>query len=355
MGDIPIKKSNDILVVQSNKEVYFNVYGYDIDNPNVIVNPYGNSPLTALVMFETNDYSEVSIVIKGKYDNDISYTFNKDKYHYIPIYGLYADSDNTIVIKTEGKEKIINIKTDNLPDDFIYSDNMNNDNYSFYNPKYPYAIDSYGDVRWYLNRKYYGNITMLDDSNIIIGSDEYIDGSSTISFYKMNLLGKIYSEYLIKDQYKGFNTIYNDNIIISSNMYLVMDLQTGMVLKKVKDYDENNNNIFNLYNNTLNYSIIKPNRYGKLKETSTFNKNIHLLKYTKYKGNDIIISMDYNRIKVENNTDDIIYVILDKFLDKRIYEVEQDRYINLEGLNGKYNVYYKIGKKIYKTNYYIEV
>ena len=65
--------------------------------------------------------------------------------------------------------------------------------------------------------------------------------------------------------------------------------------------------------------------------------------------------MDYNRIKVENNTDDIIYVILDKFLDKRIYEVEQDRYINLEGLNGKYNVYYKIGKKIYKTNYYIEV
>ena len=73
MGDISIKIEKDVLEVQSNKEVYFNVYGYDMDNPNVIVNPYGNSPLTALVMFTSNDYSEVSVNINGKYDNDIIY------------------------------------------------------------------------------------------------------------------------------------------------------------------------------------------------------------------------------------------------------------------------------------------
>ena len=113
-GNTSIKKEKDILSVQSNKEVYFNGYGYSLDNPNVIINPYGNSPLTGIAMFETSDYSEVSISVNG----DINYTFGKNKHHIIPIYGLYADYDNTIVLRSENKEKVINIKTDKLPDDF---------------------------------------------------------------------------------------------------------------------------------------------------------------------------------------------------------------------------------------------
>ena len=38
---------------QIEKEKEFTIEGYTLDNPNVIVNPYGNSPLTALVIFET--------------------------------------------------------------------------------------------------------------------------------------------------------------------------------------------------------------------------------------------------------------------------------------------------------------
>ena len=65
-GNKKIKEEKDILDIQTNKEVYFSGYGYSIDNPNIIVNPYGNSPLTAIVMFETNDYSNVSISVKSK-------------------------------------------------------------------------------------------------------------------------------------------------------------------------------------------------------------------------------------------------------------------------------------------------
>lgn len=358
MGGNSIKMEKDILEVQSNKEVYFNVYGYDIDNPNVIVNPYGNSPLTALVMFTSDDYSETSATIKGKYDNDISYTFSKDKYHYIPIYGLYPDYDNTLIIRCEGGEKIINIKTEGLPEDFTYSADMNYDNYSFYNVNYPYAIDSYGDVRWYLNEHYFGNITMLDNSNIIIGSNSYNEEkNSTISFYRMNLLGKIYGEYLLKDNYCGLNSVYEDNIVIKSDKYLVIDLQTGNVTNELEEIDESifNNNIFNLYNNTVNYNISKSVRFGKLSETKTDKKSIHLLNYSKYKDDDISVSMDSNRIKVTNNSDNDIYIIFDKFLNKKIYKVEKLKYINLEGLSGKYNIYYKIKNKVYKTDYYIEV
>ena len=359
MGSKSIKVEKDVLTLQSNKEVYFNVYGYDIDNPNVIVNPYGNSPLTALIMFTSSDYSEASVIIKGKYDNDINYTFSKDKYHLIPIYGLYADYNNTVIIRCEGNEKIINIETTALPNDFIYSESMDYDNYTFYNVNYPYAIDSYGDVRWYLNNHYFGNITMIDNSNIIIGSTHYTEEEdSTISFYRMNLLGKIYGEYLIKDNYYGLNSIYEDDIIIKSDgKYLLVDLQNGNIIQELSEIDENifNNNKYDLYNNTLNYSLSKSGRFGELSETKTSKDSIYLLKYSKYKEDNISVSMDVNRIKVINNSEDDVYVILDKFLNKKSYKVEKLKYINLKGLKGKYNIYYKINGKVYKTDYYVEV
>ena len=41
-GNVSIKRDRDILSIQSNKEVYFNSYGYSIDNPNVIVGMIGS-------------------------------------------------------------------------------------------------------------------------------------------------------------------------------------------------------------------------------------------------------------------------------------------------------------------------
>ena len=357
MGGTPVKKERDIFTVQSNKEVYFNVYGYDIGNPNIIVDPYGNSPLTALVMFTSDDYSEVSVTIKGKYGNDINYTFSNDKYHLIPIYGLYADYNNTVIIRCEGSEKIINISTSSLPKDFLFSENMVSDNYSFYNNGYPYATDSYGDVRWYLNEHFFGNVTLLDNGNVIVGSNEYNDEDSTLSFYRMNLLGKIYSEYLLDNGYYGVNTNFEGNIIVKSDKYLVMDLQTGNIIDELDEIDGGDtvNNIFDLYNGAINYTIYEPNRYGRLNETDMVTKDISLLKYSKYKENDIDIKIDMNRITVNNNGDEEVFIILDKILDKRIYEVVDTKYINLEGLKGKYTIYYKINKKVFKTDYYVEV
>lgn len=379
-GNTSIKKEKDILSVQSNKEVYFNGYGYSLDNPNIIINPYGNSPLTGIVMFETSDYSEVSISVNG----DINYTFSKNKHHIIPIYGLYADYDNTIVLRSEGKEKVINIKTDKLPDDF--GEVLCDGNYSFYNGNYPYASDSNGNVRWYLNKKYYGDITVYKD-NIIIGNDSYTEDNHSTGIYRMNFLGKVYGEYLLSDDYYG-NSIYDDgNIYALSKNIVMIDSQTGTIsnLGKNDNYSYINvidgnvivgkedkfysvkdkkfseveasgkSNIYSFYDDISEYKIVKGVRYGKLTTTNRYDKDISIIKYDKYDGKDINIKMDVNRISIYNNTGKDVYLILDKLFDKRIYEVKDTKYVNLNGLKGKYTIYYRIDGKVYKTDYYIEV
>lgn len=388
-GNVKIDGEKDILAVQTNKEAYFNCYGYTVDNPNIIVNPYGNSPLTAIVMFTTDGYSEVSIKVLSKDGNsDINYTFSKDKYHLIPIYGLYADYDNKVVISSEGKVNTINIKTDKLPDDFEFTSEECNSNFTFYNTNYPYAVDANNEVRWYFNRHYYGNITVLDNSTIVIGSDKYTEDGNSISFYKISMLGKIYNEYLLSDSYYGFNAKYNDGLLVLSDKLLLIDFQTGEIIREYArndSYDYLNvdgddiivgkngeylkvledeieeasytlmNNVYNFYNNTSNYKIVPSNRFGNLKETSLSDKSVFLLHYKKGMPEGISLYQEVNRLAIYNESDDIVYIILDKFLDKRIYEVNDIKYINISGLSGKYTVYFKVKDNIYKTDYYIEV
>lgn len=388
-GDNLILTYKDIFTIQSNKEVYFTPYGYSIDNPNLIVNPYGNSPLSAIVMFDTDGYSEVSITIKGKNDDgDINYTFSSNKHHLIPIYGLYADYDNIVIIRSESKEKVINIKTEPLPVDFEYVNDSGSDNFSFYNGNYPYAVDINNDVRWYLNSNYYGNITTITDSRIIIGNDKYNEDGTSSGIYEMNLLGKIYNEYLLSNSYYGYNTIYNDNIIVLSDKVMCIDRQTGEVIDKLFDNDNYdyigayNDNIivhndegfyeyrdgklndidysleyssYSLYNDTGNYRVIEPKRYGSLNKTEGSDKRISLFKYEKGDLGDIDISMDNERVTVTSKNSDKVYVVFDKLFDKKVYEVSGTKYINNTSFNGKYTIYYSINDKVYKTNYYIEV
>ena len=61
---------SSLIEQQKNKEKNFKIDGYTIDNPNVILNPYGNSPLTAWILFETE--KEVEIKILGAIDENFA-------------------------------------------------------------------------------------------------------------------------------------------------------------------------------------------------------------------------------------------------------------------------------------------
>ena len=84
---------------QQEEEQSFSAEGYSLESPKVILNPYENSPLTALILFETDQEVAPEVTIVGKDDlSTYHHTFSSAKEHYLPIYGLYADYENTVRI-----------------------------------------------------------------------------------------------------------------------------------------------------------------------------------------------------------------------------------------------------------------
>lgn len=249
---------SSLIEKQEKIEEKFQIKGYKIDNPNVILNPYGNSPLTALILFETNNKVSPTITIKGK-DNlsTFTHTFNASKKHYLPIYGLYANYNNEVTIeyndKNETIKKIINIKTDKLPNNMVLptsvkadKSKLNNDLY-FYTPSssgYTCAYDVNGDVRWYLSNYALWKIDRLQNGHLLVSTERLVNNPYYMTgLYEMNLLGKIYVEYSLEGGYHhDYYEMPNGNLLIASDDfnnddgtvedYIVeLDRLTGNIIK----------------------------------------------------------------------------------------------------------------------------
>ena len=240
------------------KEQEFTIKGHTIDNPNIILNPYGNSPLTALILFETKKSVSVKITVVGKDKlSTFTHTFKKTIKHQLPIYGLYADYNNKVIIEYEEGNKTIkktvNIKTDKLPDnialpDYVYADKekLSNDLY-FYTPSstgYTCAYDINGDIRWYLSNYALWKIDRLENGNLLVSTERLINSSYYMTgLYEMNLLGKIITEYSLEGGYHhDYYEMENGNLLIASDDfynedgtvedYIVeLDRVTGQIVK----------------------------------------------------------------------------------------------------------------------------
>ena len=235
---------------QADTEEAFESDGYTLENPNVILNPYGNSPLTALVIFETDKESEVKIEIKGKdVLSTYSHVFPKDKIHYIPVYGLYADYNNEVLIEVNGEQKVLNIKTDKLPDDFILpskvikdESKLSNDLY-FFTPSskgYTCAYDVNGDVRWYLDERAIWEINRLENGHLLLSTERLVnDPYYSTGLYEIDMLGKIYMEYSLPGGYHhDYFEMKNGNILVATD-----DFDSGMVEDYIVEIDRNTGNI----------------------------------------------------------------------------------------------------------------
>lgn len=256
----PVDIEEDIIAYQKNREteILANT-NYSIDNPNVILDPYNISPLTAVVIFETSDLSTATVTIEGKDgDKDITNTFLPSKVHILPIYGLYPDYNNTVIISSSGEEKTLTIKTNPLPDDLENGKSLDSDNENEFffttsaNGK-PVGYDKNGNIRWYLNKNYKWDFMRLSNGHILMGNDHLMsDPYYSIGLVEMDMLGKVYFEYNIPGGYHhDVYELSNGNFLVASNNfgsgtvedYIVeIDRNTGEIVKKIDLYDLMPNN-----------------------------------------------------------------------------------------------------------------
>lgn len=256
MNSQAVSKVESLITKQSHIEDKFKLDGYTIDNPNVIINPYGNSPLTALVIFQTDNPVSPTVTIQGKDDlTTFSHTFDESTNHYLPIYGLYADAANTVKISyrdsTTEINKELTITTDPLPTDLatpteVTADKsqLTNDLY-FYTPSsqgYAVAYDVNGDVRWYLDQQATWEINRLRNGHLLISTERLVNTPYyTTGLYEMDLLGKVYTEYNLPGGYHhDYFEMPNGNLLVATNDF---DNEHGTVEDIIVELDRSTGNI----------------------------------------------------------------------------------------------------------------
>ena len=249
-----VEQTISLVEKQGDLEDDFTSEGYTIDNPKIIVNPYEISPLTALVIFETEEEVSPTVTVVGEDEHStFTHTFDANTVHYLPIYGLYADASNEVIISYGDVEKKVAIKTEALPEDFIMptrveaqKSKLDNELY-FFSPSssgYTCAYDVNGDVRWYLTINALWDINRLDNGHLMVSTERLVNSPYYMSgLYEMDLLGKIYTEFSLEGGYHhDYFELPSGNLLVASNDFnnddgtvedviVELDRNTGKIVK----------------------------------------------------------------------------------------------------------------------------
>lgn len=239
---------------------------YTFEQPLVVQNPYQNSPLTALVLFKTEDTVSVKATVLGDETwegSDFAGETNPGTEHRVPVLGLYAGRTNQVVLELfdennkKTKETIIEIKTDPLPEKManlveIYESGEDTampyilvTGQSTY---HSFVFDKAGEVRWYLTDTsgsygifpVSGGRFMFQDRNIMIPTPEK---PHTTKMYEMDYLGRTHKIYYLEKgwHHEVIEKEPGGNLLVLSSsidghvedVVLEMDRRTGEVVKSL--------------------------------------------------------------------------------------------------------------------------
>ena len=223
--------------------------GYSLEEALIVVNPYGTSPLSAVAVFSTEEACGGTVTVKGKSaENDVTGTFEAEKDHIVPIYGLYNNDTTEVVISLDdGTSAAFEVTTEDINVDYgtITAEMKSEASYDYTNLTFVcstmgslYAVDAAGDIRFYTNMGGVLGVHQLENGHILMPASYVLKPS----YYKegmieIDLMGKIYGEYMIPGgQHHDFVEMPNGNFLVASDSpdlstvedYVVeIDRQTG--------------------------------------------------------------------------------------------------------------------------------
>ena len=215
--------------IEEDLRAYYQEGKYTFSDPLVIQDPYQTAPLTALIIFDTPQNSQISIHVPGETPQSaVDYPFaGYQRHHEIPVYGLCADTLNhvTISMKTQNGESAqteVNLQTEPLP---VYIQNFQVDkvnpdkyspgfNFTFLGSKPVFDID--GNVRWYSTKESFEVFTKLKNGRFLF--TYRIEDQEPSFIMEQDLLGKIYAIYYIADGiHHDIYELPTGNLLITSS------------------------------------------------------------------------------------------------------------------------------------------
>ena len=204
---------------------------YTFKDAYVELNPYKISPLSAIIIFNTNKEESIQVYINDEFVT----TTDETKEHIIPIYGLYEDYNNQVKLVKVEEEVTYEIKTDksniNYPLNVeIATEEINNQDIYFTVSSYETYLtgwDKTGKLRFYLTEDNRMDVEFLDNGHFIIGVTQDQTREQFVGFVEMDYLGKIYNYYTLENGYSfEFQILSNGNYMLAGgNEAIYMDEQ----------------------------------------------------------------------------------------------------------------------------------
>lgn len=239
-----------------------------IRNPYVRLNPYGLTPLCALVLFYTKKEYAVRFRVHGdSMQEEITGEVSRTQYHRVPVFGLYAGRENTVdleLLDDNGsvvKKKTITITTKPLPKVLQDIVKVNKKEaisaYSLFfvmggGEVMPFAFDQAGNVRYFLNRypKGYG-IFLMSKGHIIFPEKDILapgyENPHAAQIHDMDLMGRVFRTYHLGEgahhdaceMEEGGNMLFASSSLNGQceDRVLELDRKTGKAVSKL-DTDE---------------------------------------------------------------------------------------------------------------------
>lgn len=220
------------------------------------LNPSGRNPLAAELNFETRESAGVSVEVLGDYPIQRSFDHDANS-HQIPVIGLYADTDNRVVLTVTSSEDqdlsvadTLTITTDPLPE-FLPTPEINvlNENqmepgmhfneFSIGNAgsynTYPLIFDNNGDIRWYIDLSEAGKIAW----GVKFNNDGTFYYSLNNAIIELDLAGNEVNRIVYDNVYVAHHEvrkIANGNYIIAVNKNTARMIKNGEERPSVEDF-----------------------------------------------------------------------------------------------------------------------
>lgn len=270
---------------------------YDFFHPYCKLDPYGRSPLSAILLFDSDDEMAVEVNVPGISEKACIHAEFPEyvSRHTIPIYGLYPNKTNHVEIKgkyrngrmvanyvdittEEPAESFRNVKLITyIKDEELCASGLNFCYTGLECKGRKMAYDIHGDIRWYFTESYSEPANYLSSSSVWL-SKQTSKFEREALIYEYNLCGRIQSVY-----FSPYG-VHHDIQITSKNTMLVpgnskdvrhdilaeIDLETGEFIY-VQDYKD-------IFQRTRNVSVVYSNIDW-----------LHMNAVVEYKG-DLIVS-----------------------------------------------------------------